>query len=855
MSTNIKPIHYDLTLKPDIAKSAFSGEVEIRLNFLQKSKSIVLDAAEINILTASIEQNNRDFTLRYTLDNDNETITFFCDQNITKGEAVLKIRFSGILNDRLRGFYISKYIDTNGIESKLASTQFEPTDARRAFPCFDEPSHKATFSVSVTIDEDHRAISNMPEQKEEKNNDGTKTVTFEKTPIMSTYVLAVVVGRINCIEKTSETGTLVRIWSTEGLENKGEYALNVAIEILDYLENYFGIKYPLPKLDHVAIPDFAAGAMENWGCITYREPALLFDSSNSSSSTRQLVAEIIAHEMAHMWFGDLVTMRWWNDLWLNESFASWMGDKAINSIYPEWHKWTQFLAADTGHALRLDGLLNSHPIEQEVQNPNEIGQLFDAISYSKGASLIRMLENFLGENIFRQGINTYLNKFQYDNASTNDLWESLQAESGKPVKEIMETWIKTTGYPYIVVDIDRGEDINEISVSQRRFTYTQNTGDKNHKDTWPIPINTIDSNDNSSMCLLTQESQKFPIPKINKEDWLKLNVDQTGFYRVQYPQYDLQLLNNAVKQKLLDAPDRLGLISDSFAMVQAMLAPASNFLTQSSSYKTETSQPVWSELLYGMRYIQNLIYKQDYYNIFTQYCRNLLMEIRNEIGWEPGINDDHLTSLLRAQILLSSGQFEDTEVLETSKTKLLDSLSTGNQIHADLRRSIYVLAAKQGDQKLYDVLWDLHSKSNLQEEKVRLLSALTQFQDSNLLAKTLNRALSDKVRTHETISVIVQSCGNPYGRKLTWEFMKENWQELDRRYGEGGFGLMYMIQALSGFANYEALKDVDQFFKINPVPAAELSLSQTKETIKNNIDWIKYNDSDLSDWANGIKMK
>ena len=850
MNKTIKPIHYDISLKPDLINSTFSGQVKIQLNVLQNTESIVIDTVELDILSASIEQESKVLPLSTNYDQENETATLLCTQEIKKGNRVLSIDFKGILNDRLRGFYISSYKDLDGKENKLASTQFEPTDARRAFPCFDEPSQKATFAVSVTIDEDHKAISNMPEEKELKHNDGTKTLWFEKTPIMSTYVLALIVGKINCIEKIAEGGTLVRVWTTEGLEDKGEYALDVAIEILEYLEGYFGIEYPLPKLDHVAIPDFAAGAMENWGCITYREPALLFDPSNSSSATKQLVAEIIAHEMAHMWFGNLVTMRWWNDLWLNESFASWMGDKTINAIYPEWQKWTQFLVADTGHALRLDGLLNSHPIEQEVQNPNEIGQLFDAISYSKGASVIRMLENFLGEDIFRKGINNYLNKFQHGNASTNDLWECLQIESGKPVKEIMQAWVKTTGYPYIELEIDRTKDTHQVSLTQRRFTYDRTARSKNQNETWPIPINTIGSDCKTSVHLINKESQTITVPKLTQSSWLKLNVDQTGFYRVLYPQEDLDLLNVAVKQKLIGAADRLGLISDSFAMVQAMLAPASKFLKQCDSYKDEPSQPVWSELIYGLRYMQNLSYKQSYYDNFTKYCRLLLKRIHQDIGWEVNENDDHLTSLLRSQIILSAGQFDDAQVLERATDTLHNSLSTGNQIPADLRRVMYVLSAKRGNQKLYDTFWDLHAESNMQEEKVRLLSALTQFPDSGLIQKTLEMALSNKVRTHETISVIVQSCGSHNGRELTWQFIKENWEELDRRYGEGGFGLMYMIQALSGFTNNSALKDIDQFFKLNPVPAAKLALLQTKETIKNNIKWIEYNETDLSNWSN-----
>ena len=409
---------------------------------------------------------------------------------------------------------------------------------------------------------------------------------------------------------------------------------------------------------------------------------------------------------------------------------------------------------------------------------------------------------------------------------------------------------KTTGYPYIELEIDRTKDIHQVSLIQKRFTYDRRARSKNQNNTWPIPINTIDSNCKTSVHLINKESEAITVPRLTQTTWLKLNVDQTGFYRVLYPQEDLDLLNVAVKQKLIGAADRLGLISDSFAMVQAMLAPASKFLKQCDSYKDEPSQPVWSELIYGLRYMQNLSYKQSYYENFTKYCRLLLKRIQQDIGWEVNENDDHLTSLLRSQIILSAGQFDDAQVLERATDTLHNSLSTGNQIPADLRRVMYVLSAKRGNQKLYDTFWDLHAESNMQEEKVRLLSALTQFPDSGLIQKTLEMALSNKVRTHETISVIVQSCGSHNGRELTWQFIKENWEELDRRYGEGGFGLMYMIQALSGFTNNSALKDIDQFFKLNPVPAAKLALLQTKETIKNNIKWIEYNETDLSNWSN-----
>ena len=850
MKTKIKPIHYEILLTPDIVNSTFTGKVKIELDVLRPTDQIVLNATEIKILDASISINRIKSSLVAEYNASKEIINLKCSKTIATGKADLFIKFSGTLNDRLRGFYVSRYKDKNNKENKLASTQFEPTDARRAFPCWDEPDKKASFSLAVNIHQSHKAISNMPQKEETINPDGTKTIWFETTPIMSTYLLALIVGDINCIQRATESGTLVRIWAIDGSEEKGGYALDISIKILEYLEEYFGIKYPLPKLDHVAIPDFAAGAMENWGCITYREPALLFDSDSSSSSTRQLVAEIIAHEISHMWFGDLVTMKWWNDLWLNESFASWMGDKTINAIYPEWEKWTQFLVADTGNALRLDGLLTSHPIEQQVTNPDEIGQLFDAISYSKGASIIRMIESFLGENEFKDGIRKYLRKYQLNNASTNDLWECLEETSGKPVGEIMRTWIKATGYPFLTVNINRSKIISEISVSQKRFVYDENppqSTDMEH--VWPIPLTTIDNKCNSSVSLLDAKSQTIKLPKLSPQQWLKLNSGQTGFYRVLYNSNELKLLSAAIESKDLDPADRLGLISDTFAMTQARLSPASTFLDHCAAYITENSQPVWTELLYGLHTMQNLVYEQTCYKNYTRYCRQLLTNIYSDLGWKPRENDGHLTSLLRTQILSSLGQFEDQEILKTACGRFYDSLDNANKLPADLRKVIYALAAKQGTTDLYDIFWDMHGKSDLQEEKVRLLYAMTQFRDPVLIQKTLDSSLSNKVRTHETISVIVQTSSTHDGRKLAWKFIKENWKELNRRYGEGGFGLMYIIQSVSGFTDDESLSDIDEFFSLNPVPAAELALSQTKEKIKNNIQWIDYNKTDLCNWS------
>ena len=406
LSRAVLPLNYDLVLQPDLEKFTFSGHETLELEVVEATNEIVLNAIDLDIefqrLTTSDNVVAAPPTV--TVDEELERISFLFEEELSPGKVVMDLAFEGTLNDQLRGFYRSQYVDDDGNERYLASTQFEATDARRAFPCWDEPAFKATFDVTLIVPDGLAAISNTAVISETSASAGLRTVKFERSPKMSTYLVAFIVGDMVSVEEQTPSGTLMRVWATRGREEQGRYALDNAVRLLSYFNGYFGIPFPLSKLDHIAIPDFAAGAMENWGAITYRETALLYDPENSAAAARQRIVEVIAHEMAHMWFGDLVTMAWWDDLWLNESFASWMGDKAVDNLYPEWDMWTQFVSADTNSGLSLDGLRNSHPIEANVGNPSEIRELFDAISYSKGGATLRMLEQFLGPDTFQKGL-------------------------------------------------------------------------------------------------------------------------------------------------------------------------------------------------------------------------------------------------------------------------------------------------------------------------------------------------------------------------------------------------------------------------------------------------------------------
>ena len=581
---NVRPVHYDLTLTPNFDDFTFDGEVDITVRIRPGTTEITLNCAEIDIKSAAVSWSDTDgqhaqdaSSIAYDAEAETATIGIAgTPADGLVGNQHLRMTFTGELNDKLRGFYRSQYTNPEGETAYLATTQFEATDARRSLPCWDEPAVKATFQVTLNVPAEMAAVSNTPIIEERPGpTAGVKTVVFDTTPIMSTYLLAYVIGDLTHIEKEAADGTVVGIWMTRGKEEQGQFALDTSVKLLSFFNDYFGIPYPLPKLDHLAIPDFAAGAMENWGCVTYRETALLVDPENSSAGTRQRVAEVVAHEMAHMWFGDLVTMDWWDDLWLNESFATWVGTKAVDWLFPEWSMWTQFVNMDTNRAFNLDGLKNSHPIEQEVLNPAEVSQLFDAISYSKGGSVLRMLEHFLSPSAFRQGLNIYLNRHSYANARTTDLWRALEESSGQPVNTIMSSWTGQTGYPVLDVAASATENGLALEVKQERFVFDSILGDGDGADdeeqVWPVPLTVTAAGAGVTATLVNAASDTVTVAAPAEPQWFKVNPDQTGFYRVNYTDADWDRLAPAIAERTLPATDRLGIQNDAYALAKAGL--------------------------------------------------------------------------------------------------------------------------------------------------------------------------------------------------------------------------------------------------------------------------------------------
>ena len=855
----IRPIKYELTLEPNLKEFTFIGQEIVDIYVSQKTSNIVLNSAEIDIKSAEVIFSDKSILKpsEIYLSKDQETANLAFESDLPKGNAKLSLEFTGQLNERLQGFYRSRYIDSNGSEQFLATTQFEATDARRAFPCWDEPSSKAIFKLNLIVPKNLAAVSNMPVHKISEMSSETKLVEFEESPVMSTYLLAFIVGDLKYIEKKSENGTRVRVWATSGKEEQGKFALDVSVKLLSYFNDYFGIDYPLKKMDHLAIPDFAAGAMENWGAITYRETALLVDPKNSSSITKQYVAAVVAHEMAHMWFGDLVTMAWWNDLWLNESFASFIGDKAIDQLFPEWEMWTQFVSSDTNRGLSLDGLTNSHPIEQDVTDPSEIGQLFDAISYSKGGSVLRMLESYLGEEVFRRGLQKYIYKHQYSNAKTRDLWDALEEASNIPVSEIMETWTSQTGYPVVTISTKRSDNEITISASQTRFLYEHILDSGCPDDSiWQVPLSArTESPPSYTSELINEVNGKLTLKSSESNDaWVKVNPNQTGFYRVNYSSEDLFRLKTGISNLQIPAIDRLGIQNDTYALTRAGYKSPVEFLNIAEAYSNETDATVWSDLASNLSGFQALLEDEPFYNKFEAFGRHLFAKVAKKIGWVKQDHEGHMTALLRSTVLSELGQYGDKETIQTAASLFNKYEDDPESIDPDIRRVVFQLSASEGGERLYNTMWEILMNTNLEEEKVRLRSALANFKDPKFLQTTLERSLdSSYVRSQDTVRVVSSVASNRIGRDLAWEFTKNNWSEFERRYSEGKWALMQLVSITSRFSSSEHLNDVESFFESHPARGAERTVLQNIERIRINIAWLKKNRSQIEKWANEIK--
>ena len=567
-------------------------------------------------------------------------------------KASLALVFKGCLNDKMAGFYRSKYTSQDGEERYMAVTQFEATDARRAFPCWDEPARKATFSVEMVVPDGRKALSNMPVVSSEELAAGGTTVVFDKTPIMSTYLLAFVVGEFEKITDKTESGVEVNVWTPMGLTAEGEFPMMVACKTLDYFTKFFDEAYPLPKMDMIAISDFAAGAMENWGLVTYRSTLLLYNEARTSLVDKQRIAYVVCHELAHQWFGNLVTMEWWTHLWLNEGFATWVGWLAVDHIFPEWKIWEQFIGNEFESALELDSLRSSHPIEVECKTSADVNEIFDAISYSKGASVIRMLVSVLSVETFQTGLRIYLKKHKYGNALSEDLWDALTVASKQDVKALMNTWTRETGYP--VLKLSLAEDGDTVVGEQQRFFATGPTSEETP--TWPIPLGAFGANGAVGEKIWKAKQGPIGATLTGSGGWIKANATLNTLYRVGYSNDLLAKLSPHVKT--LSATDRVGLVSDAFALAKAGYGDTVETLQLLANYKGETSYIVLSAIRSGFADLQSIMFQQPaaIQAGLKRFSLKLFAPVMETLGWDVVPDEPHEHSMLRPMALMITGQ-------------------------------------------------------------------------------------------------------------------------------------------------------------------------------------------------------
>jgi len=733
----------------------------------------------------------------------------------TKAQVTQK--FTGYLNDKMAGFYRSSYKDSDGKTKYIASSQMEPTDARRAFPCFDEPALKAEYTVTLIAEKDHTCLSNMDVASEKEVDSKVtggkrKAVTFRKTPLMSSYLLAFVVGPLKYVE-TKAFRVPIRVYATPDKDiEHGRFSLDLAAKTLAFYEKEFDNEFPLPKMDMVAVPDFSAGAMENWGLVTYRVVDLLLDEKTSGASMKQRVAEVVQHELAHQWFGNLVTMDFWDGLWLNEGFATWMSWYACNKFFPEWKVWQGYVVDDLQGALSLDSLRSSHPIEVPVKRADEVNQIFDAISYSKGSCVIVMIAKYLGNDAFMNGIRAYIKKHAYGNTRTEDLWAALARASGKPVEKVMDIWTKNVGYP--VVTVTENEDSKSIHVKQNRFLRTGDVKPEEDKTLYPVFLGLRTEKGIDEELTLSTREENFQVPSL---DFFKLNANHSGTYRTSYTPSRLEKLGQAAKDGLLTVEDRAGMVADAGALASSGYQETSGILSLLKSFSTETEYVVWDEILSRIGAIRAAWVFEDekVKDALKTFQRELVAEKSHSKGWEFSENEDHIPAQFKALLFGSAGLCGDEKIIKAAQD-MFAKFSKGDRkaIHPNIRGSVYAIAVRNGGEKEYDVLLNEYKTAKDADERNTALRSLGRVKSKDLIKRTLSLPLSDEVKAQDVYLPIAGLRGDRDGIEMLWEWMMAEWQELNEKCPANLGSLSSIVQmCTSGFTSEEQLKQVREWFR------------------------------------------
>ena len=821
--TQFKPNSYDLLIDPDKANMTFKGQVTIRgTKTGRPSKRLVLHAKDLKIGRVSITAHtkNGDHAIqpqRVAIHKRYDELRLHAQDMIYPGEYTIEIEFSGRITRPMDGLYPCFY-DNNGHEEIILATQFESHYARQVFPCIDEPEAKAVFNLSLMSSQDETVMANTAVSKQSSHSGRLKTV-FEPTPKMSTYLLAFVIGKLDYLEGKTKHGVSVRTYAIPQLVKQTAFALDTAINCLDFYDDYFDIPYPLDHCFLVALPDFASGAMENWGLITFREQAMLVDDHETSLSMKQYVANVVAHELTHQWFGNLVTMRWWNDLWLNESFASLMSYRAVDHLHPEWHVWDDFIVEEQTTAFRLDSLENTHPINVEIHHPDEIRTIFDAISYEKGASVLYMLMRYLGETDFKNGLRIYLKKHAYNNSQSHDLWQAWEEAAAKPVADFMDRWTKQSGYPIIHADIQD----KRISLHQSRFYL--NPAAANKADTlWPVPL--FASLDIGTELLVKAGYETKFKPG---DEPIIINQGRSSFTRVVYNDSYISHIIKVIRDKTLNPLDRQGILADAFEAAKAGYGSSVAALDLLKAYSHEDSLYVWEVISTNIAHIRRVMDNDKLREAMNNFIADLAKERYEKLGWAKKPKESVFDTLARPLILGLMAASDDADII--SHVKKLFKERAKHAIEADIRGVIYTTIARHGGKKEFDELKKMHNETLNSEEKISLAAGLTNFKQPELIAKSLDMIKSKDVRLQDAAYWISYSFSNRYAKQATWEWVKDNWDWLDKNLGsELSFYMMPRFVA-GAFSRLEFLKEFNDFFDKHMSEGFRRSKDQAVETI------------------------
>ena len=708
----------------------------------------------------------------------------------------------------------------------MAATQFEATDARRAFPCWDEPDFKAVFASTLVIDPTLTAVSNT-KIAAETLTDGKKVVRFADTIKMSTYLVAFIVGRIEPTEPVMVGQTPIRLWAVPGKGHLTRFGQDIASASLSFFESYYGIPYPGDKLDLLAIPDFASGAMENLGAITYRETALLVDQQSATHSELERVADVVAHENAHMWFGDLVTMSWWNGLWLNEAFATFMEMLAVDAWKPEWKRWDGF-GVSRAAAFSVDGLRSTRPIEYPVQAPKEAEAMFDVLTYEKGASVLRMLEQHIGPTVFRDGVRDYLHAHAYGNADTNDLWISLGKIAKQPVPELMNGWIFQPGFPLVTATVS---PLSELTIRQQRFSYLNDEqSGLSQEQPWQIPLQmriTAGGRTSTSRMLLTKKDTTVPLPN----DWesVLLNEGGHGFYRVRYaPDLLTRILNASIDR--LAVTERFNLVNDAWASTVAGLMPLTDYLDLTGRFTSERDKNVWAVLLDSFSFLNRIITVEDR-PALEAFVRGRVGPAVEDLGWAPRSGESEGTKQLRGELIGAQGKLGNDPAIQRRAAELYRAYrNDATAFDPNIVPSLVAILAHTGDATRYDEFNERFRTAATPQEERRYLFSLATFQPKDLLERTLARTISGEIRTQDAPFLVSAVLGNVCGRELAWAFVKTNWEKMEELFPKQG--LRRMCGGIAALVTPELERDVLAFLTSRKIDLGGKTLEQYLEQLR-----------------------